>query len=66
MIKHDLFKDNDALMERGPGASGVDIYSDGVYTNIDPHIVDNVFPNPRIAAVELQGVGGDGLQVSAG
>ena len=59
VIKHNLFKDNQALMDRGPGASGVDVYSDGVYTNINPHIVGNVFPNPRIAAVELQGVGGE-------
>ena len=66
VIARNLFTDNQALMDRGPGASGVDVYSDGVYTNIDPHIVDNVFPNPRIAAVELQGVGGERLPVSGG
>ena len=47
-------------------ASGVDVYSDGVYTNINPHVVGNVFPNPRIAAVELQGVPDLGEQVSGG
>ena len=66
VIKHNLFKDNDALMEPFPGASGVDVYSDGVYTNTNPHIVGNVFPNPRIAAVELQGVPTLGEQVSGG
>ena len=66
MIKHNLFKDNQALFDRGPAASGVDVYSDGVYTNTNPHIVGNVFPNPRIAAVELQGVPDVGEQVSGG
>ena len=47
VIKHNLFKDNDALMEQFPGASGVDVYSDGVYTNTNPHIVEQRIPQPE-------------------
>ena len=66
VIKHNLFKDNRALTDRGPGAWGVDVYSDGVYTNTNPQIVGNVLPNPRIAGVQLQGVPALGEQVSGG
>ena len=34
-------------MDRGPGASGVDVYSDGVYTNIDPAHCRQRFPQPE-------------------
>src|SRR3954452_1682853 len=69
VIAGNRFVDNNALSElpsaRVP-ARGVDVYSDGVYTNLDPVVVRNVFVNPVVAAVEYQGLNNLGQDVSGG
>src|SRR4051794_39154084 len=58
-ITRNLFKDNDALFGDPRGVnSGVDVYSDGIYTNLDPVVDHNVFANPAVSAVEYQGITG--------
>ncbi len=66
VIAGNLFKDNSALFGDPRGVnSGVDVYSDGTYTNLDPVVVRNVFANPAVSAVEYQGING-GEEVSGG
>jgi uncharacterized repeat protein (TIGR01451 family) len=69
VIAGNRFVDNNALSDlplaRVP-ARGVDVYSDGVYTNLDPVVVRNVFANPVVAAVEYQGLSDLGQDVSGG
>jgi uncharacterized repeat protein (TIGR01451 family) len=66
VIAGNLFKDNSALFGDPRGVnSGVDVYSDGIYTNLDPVVVRNVFANPAVSAVEYQGING-GEEVSGG
>src|SRR3954447_24990698 len=69
VIAGNRFVDNNALsdlpLQRVP-ARGVDVYSDGVYTNLNPVVVRNVFANPVVAAVEYQGLSDLGQDVSGG
>lgn len=59
VIARNLFRNNDALFGGQGGVnSGVDVYSDGTYTDLDPVIVRNVFADPVVAGVELQGAPG--------
>src|SRR3954453_5750161 len=69
VIARNLFKDNHALSDRpfeNVPARGVDVYSDGIYTNLNPVVVRNVFANPVVAAVEYQGLNCCGQDVSGG
>src|SRR4051794_9005467 len=67
VIARNRFVDNNAHTNLpGLPAHGVDVYSDGVYTNLDPVIVRNVFANPVVAAVEYQGLADLGQTVSGG
>lgn len=67
VIKNNLFKDNSRLLGNPSVVNvGIDLYSDAVYTNVNPVVEGNVFANPRIAAVELQGVPNVGEEVSGG
>ena len=52
-ITRDVFEDNDKVPSSS--AFGWDIYSDFVYTAPDPVIDDNVFKNPDLGAIILQG-----------
>jgi len=52
-IARNVFEDNGQVP--GSAANGYDIYSDFVYTAHDTSVTDNVFKNPLVAGVLLQG-----------
>src|SRR3954453_1059810 len=67
VVARNLFKDNAALFGDPRGVnSGVDVYSDGIYTNLNAVVVRNVFANPVVAALEYQGLLCCGQDVSGG
>src|SRR4051794_25993300 len=67
VIARNRFVDNNALSDLpSVPARGVDVYSDGVYTNLNPVVDRNVFANPVVAAVEYQGLANLGQDVSGG
>ena len=65
VIARNLFMNNQSLLDRATKV-GTDVYSDATYTNLNPVVVRNVFANPRIAALQLQGVPDVGEQVFGG